>query len=118
MNLRCQIEVIRRRFWEGDESARDALQCLLRRYVRVIARRAARRAIAPFDMISGVRTDRYVPPRAADLRECGPGLTSEGICRRLCDELLRRPSEEQSAIQPLDTIRASFRTLFRLRRVD
>src|SRR5579872_1239362 len=40
MNLRHELEILRRRFWNGDRAARDSLHHLLERYVAVFVRRA------------------------------------------------------------------------------
>jgi hypothetical protein len=111
MNLRYQIEVLRRRFWQGDKSARDALQCLLRRYVGVIVRRAARRTITPFDASGRIRIRER--DGGIGFSERGANLIPESICRHLCDELLQRPSEGKAsvgAVCSIDTVRAVLQT--------
>ena len=115
MNLRCQIDVLRCRFWEGDESARDALQSLLRRYVGVIVRRASRRAVAPFDTFRGMRNHQPDRGQETGFPDRGTTVAPETICRRLCDELLRQPPDGKLSVRAarsFDTVRAFSRTVF------
>ena len=114
MPLCYQIDVLRRRFWDGDESARDALQSLLRRYVGVIVRRAARRTVAPLNTFRGMRNHQSDAGRETGFPDRGTSLAPETICRRLCDDLLRSPPEGKAPVRPargFDTVRAVLRTV-------
>ncbi len=105
MNLQLQIDGLRRRYHSGDESAREALQNLLRAYMVLIVRRAARAQNA------GSRAARGIRRLAGETSPTGPDHPGQGlpsadeVCRQLCDELLQGPAVTDDPAPIMETIR-------------
>ena len=103
MNLQHQIESLRRRYQSGDDSAREALQNLLRAALLMIVRRAARPQNAGSRIARGIRrlAGETSPTGLGDRGEAFP--SADEVCRQLCDELLQRPVFEEDAAPVLET---------------
>jgi hypothetical protein len=107
MNLQNQIESLRRRYQMGDDTAREALQNLLRAALLMIVRRAVRSQNSR--VARGIRrlTGEISRTRSDEL---GDGLPSaDEVCRKLCDELLQGPSVNNDAATVMETFRKASR---------
>lgn len=112
MNLRHELEILRRRFWNGDRAARDSLHHLLERYVAVFVRRALADRTADSPIARDARriaAERRTSPDAGDRFDVK--RTADELCRRLCDRLLLVVPPGGPPLRAVDTLAASLRTV-------
>lgn len=102
MNLRHDLEILRRRFWNGDRSARDSLQHLLDRYVTIVVRRA----LADRSLDSPIaRAARRIAAQRRPTRgeRLDVKTTADELCRQLCDKLLLVSPWDRPSVRAADT---------------
>jgi len=111
MSIRHDLEILRRRFWSGDRSARDDLQRLLEDYARFVVGRAWVNPAAASPRARAARRIAAVRSPAADRGVSDMETAVADFCRQLCDELLLiapsgRPDFSTGDTKPahLDTI--------------
>jgi hypothetical protein len=110
MNLQQQIAHLRRRYEAGDDSARSALQQILRAYVLLIVRRAARPQNAASRTARGLR--RFTGETGHEApHNRGEGLAAaDELCQKLSDELLRGASVYREHERIFETLTSARRT--------
>jgi hypothetical protein len=111
VDLRTQIETLRRRFWDGDESARDALKQLLERYVRLIVLRAIRKKDLPPWLSTFFRGSTANSCAGDQPRQNQAALLADEISRQLCRELLQFPVASPCRDNKAETIRSPPKTV-------
>ena len=111
MTFQWQIESLRRRFWSGDNSARDDLHRLLHPRLILIVRRAWRCPNAESPVARGIRRLGGKTRQAGERGSSQVLLAADELCRRLCEELLQTPAGSAEIERAADTIRSVGRTV-------
>jgi len=88
MSIRHDLEILRRRFWSGDRSARDDLRRLLEGYARFVVRRAWASSAAASPTGRTARPIADVRSPAPDRGDSDMEAAVADFCRQLCDQLL------------------------------
>lgn len=109
MSLQFQIDVLRRQYRSGDTTARDTLLSLLKTYLLLMIRRAARPQNANSRVTGALRRAAGLSPAAGATSDAQALPPADVLCRRLCDELLQAPGENVQVERVFETIRTAQR---------
>jgi hypothetical protein len=106
MPLRDQIDLLRRQFQSGDESARESLERLLQTYMMPVVRRAVRPRNAGSRVAGGLRRLAGKTRPAGALGHLQLLTYADELCRQLCDELLQSPVTSGHVERVVETMRS------------